>query len=467
MGSRRQRRTERVGRYARRMAQVPTRFEQYQADFQILDRSLRENGPTWLDEVRRHAFSRFSELGFPTTRRGNENWKYTNVGPIAKATFHYPHAAGPESLKATELRKLAPWDDGWITLVFVNGRFAKALSTPHITANGVRVTNLAEAIATNGAAVKKHLAQHAPIEDDAFTALNTAFLQDGAFVHVSDNHTLPTPLHLVYVSTNGGQPTASYPRTLIVAGKHSQVTVVEGYIGLSDSSYFTNATTEIAVDDGARVEHYRYLLESSQAYHVGVTRVYQGQDSTFSSTSLAKGAALARNDLHVMLDAPGSFCYLKGLYLTVGSQHIDNHINVDHLKPHCTSDQYFKGILGGKSRAVYSGRVVVHRDAQKTNAYQKDLNLILSHGAEVDTKPSLEIYADDVKCGHGATAGALAEDALFYMRSRGLDLETARTLLIQGFASEIIESVSLEPLRTYLENTFSGSIPTSEFGGAR
>ena len=249
-----------------------------------------------------------------------------------------------------------------------------------------------------------------------------------------------------------------------MAGRHSKLTVVESYVSLSRGRYFTNALAEIVVGDGAEVEHYRLLMESGDAFHVGTTRVHQGQDSTFSSLSFALGCALARNDLHVFLDAPGSSCFLNGLYMTWGKQHIDNHISIDHVKPHTTSAQYYKGILGGRSRAVFSGKVRVHKDAQKSSARQTDKNLILSEGAEVDTQPSLEIFADDVQCNHGATAGDISHDALFYLRSRGLDLETASSLLIRVFAGEIIDTVRLEPFRAYLDRVTTEALPSLQLG---
>ena len=217
--------------------------------------------------------------------------------------------------------------------------------------------------------------------------------------------------------------------------------------------------TEIAVGDGAQIEHYRLLLESRDAFHVGTTWLSQGEDSAFHSTSFARGAALGRNNLQALLDAPGSSCFLHGLYMTSGKQHFDSNINIDHAKPHTTSRLYYKGILDGQSKAVFGGRVLVRPGAAKTDAHQADKNLILSEEAEVDSKPSLEIYADDVKCGHGATAGAVAEDALFYMRSRGLDVQTATTLLIKGFANEIIDTIRVSPLRTYLERLVLEAIP--------
>ena len=441
------------------MAERPTKEGKYLSDFRDFERRLPSDGAEWFRPIRQQAISRFTELGFPKARRGNEKWKYTSVVPLANATFEYPFDFNVNGLKASDLRRFAPWDDSWVNFIFVNGRYSEALSTPQAESNGVRVENLADVIAMDPDMVAEHLTGHASFEDDGFIALNTAFLRDGAFVHVPEGEAFGAPLHLLYVSTHREQPTVSYPRTLVLVDRHSKVTVIESYINLSSGPCFTDAVTEIVIDEGAEVEHYRVLVEGPDAFHVGNSRVHQAQDSTFSSTCFAKGAAMARNDLNVLLDAPGSSCSQKGLYMTTGKEHIDNYINIDHAKPHTTSRLYYKGILDGKSRAVFGGTVLVRQNAQKADAQQADKNLILSEDAEVDSKPSLLIYADDVKCGHGATAGHINEDAVFYMRSRGLDQETATVLLIRGFASEIIDAVQIESLLAYLESSFSWTAP--------
>ncbi|MCH7836207.1 MAG: Fe-S cluster assembly protein SufD [Chloroflexi bacterium] len=444
------------------MAQALATSDSYVTDFQALEGSLPDRGPEWLRDIRRQALTRFRELGFPTARRGNEKWKYTNVGPIADAAFSYPSDAGAE-LDLADIRRIVPWDDGWASIVFVNGRYSPALSSA-AAPDAARVTSLAEAVRADGDIIESHLARHATFEDDGFTALNTAFLRDGAFVHVPEGVSFQSPLHLIFVTTDDTQPTVSYPRTLIVAGANSELTVIESYVSLTSARYFTDAVTEIVVGEGARVEHYKLLLESEEAFHVASSRVYQGPDSTFFSTLFARGAAIARNDIQVLLDAPGSSCFLNGLYVTTGSQHIDSYINIDHAKPHTTSRLYYRGILDGESRAVFGGTVFVRPGADKADAHQEDKNLILSENAQVASKPSLEIYADDVKCGHGATAGMIAEDAVFYMRSRGLDMETATAFLIRGFARGILDSIRVDRLRSFSERLTSRALRGSRFG---
>ena len=441
------------------MAKPLQSYKRYRSNFESAQADLPAGGPPWLDDLRRQGMASFDAVGFPTATRGNERWKYTNVTPIARAEFHYPLNVDTDGVNLAQIKALAPWDESWLRLVFIDGRYSRPLSSSGDGAEGLTVANMADVVSQDGQLVERHLGRLAVAEDDGFTAINSAFLRDGAYVHMADDSPPSPPLHLVFLTTERSEPIVSYPRTLVVVGRHSRMTVVESYVSMSEQDYFTNSVVEIVAEDGAEIEHYRYLMEGARAFHVGTTRVSLAQDSTFSSTAFARGARLARNDLSVLLDAPGSSCYLNGLYLTSGSQHIDNHINIDHAKPHTTSDQFFKGILNDRSRAIFSGRVLVRPDAQKTYAKQSDKNLILSEGARVNTKPSLEIFAADVQCFHGATAGAMAEDALFYMRSRGLDEETAKALLVYGFASEIIERVRLQPLRDHLEALFSGTVP--------
>ena len=429
-------------------------YERYAADFAALTDSESANGSTYLRGLRERGLTEFERLGFPTERRGNERWKFTNVAPIARASFAYPFDDNTDTSIESSLEGHVPWADEWARLVFVDGRFSESLSTP-LDDGGLKLVNLGAALHKDGEVARRHLGRLAPSDGDGFTAVNTAFLSDGALVQLPADASDTPVVHLVWATTERAQPIATYPRTLIVAGRHSRLRLVESYVGTGGN--FTDTVVEIVVDEGAEVEHYRYLADADSAFHVGTTRVRVGRDASFGSTSFAKGAKIARNDLDVLLEGEGGSCFLSGLYVTSGRQHVDNHINIDHAKPHATSDQYFKGILGGQSRAAFSGRVLVRKDAQKTFAKQSDKNLLLSRGARINTKPSLEIYADDVQCFHGATAGAVADDALFYMMSRGIDRETATTLLVHGFAREIIERVRLEPLRDFLDRLFSGS----------
>ncbi|MCE2404532.1 MAG: Fe-S cluster assembly protein SufD [Dehalococcoidia bacterium] len=448
------------------MTQVQAKDDRYVSEFRALQKSREGREPEWLSRARAHAFAQFTELGFPTARRGNERWKYTSVAPIAAATFRHPPAAGGHPA-AGALDGRMPTGDGWVTLGFLDGRYSPSLSTPSPKLEGARISSLATALEHDGHVVEEHLGRYAVAEDDGFTALNTAFADDGAILRVEREARLASPVHLVHVSAGNGSPTASHPRNLIVAGRNSEATIVETYLSLSPGRDLTNTVTEIVLEEGAKVDHYRLLLNAAGAFHVGATRVHQSRDSSFTSASVARGAALARHDLLVTLDAPGTYCSLNGLYVTSGKEHIDNFINIDHASPHTTSRLYYKGILDGSSKAVFGGTVLVRKDAQKADAQQSDKNLLLSDDAEVNSKPSLLIYADDVKCGHGATAGHIDLDTLFYMMSRGLDRKTASALLVRGFAGEIIDQVRLEPLQQFLEGSFLDVLSGSQLGGGR
>ena len=418
-------------------------------------------GSDALRSLRERGWEAFNRIGLPTARRGNEPWKYTNVAPIAREAFAHPAPLSLDGagLTRADVQASAPWQADWRALVFVDGVAASGLSDGSARDGALIAATLSDAV-TEQSALAEVLAGLAAPEDDGFAALNTAFVRDGAAIAIPPGVDAGV-VNVVYFTTGREQPRVTHPRTVISAGANSRVTVIETFIGPEDTRYFTNAVMEASVSEGASVEHYRLLLEGKDAYHVGISRVLQQKDSAFSSVSIAHGAALGRNDFGVTLAGTGAECALNGLYLTTGSQHMDNYINIDHAEPYGTSRLFYKGILDGRSRAVFGGNVTVRKDAQKTDAQQTDKNLLLSEEAEVDSKPSLLIYADDVKCGHGATAGHIDADTVFYMRSRGLDLPTASRILIHAFASEIIDTVALEPLRDYLDERFRNAIPSA------
>jgi Fe-S cluster assembly protein SufD len=429
----------------------------YTSDFKALQAASNGASSSWLSPIRERAWAKFSELGFPTARRGNERWKYTNLAPLARTGFTLARTDPAKAPDEGHLQALAPWDDAWTTLVFLDGRFINRLSRPG-SPDAVAV-DLAAGIRARRDLVEAHITSVQAIDEEHFTLLNTAFIEDGALVHIPDGGS-PPPVHLLFLASDAGRPQASHPRTLVVAGKNSRSTVIESYVSLNAGSQnFTNAVTEYSLDEGAQVSHYRVLMENENSFHIGNTRVCQSANSAFHSVAFATGQAIGRNDIHVRLDAEGAECNLTGLYMTNNRQHLDNNISVTHEKPHGTSHQYYKGILAGKSHAVFSGIVVVKPGAIKTYADQKDLNLLLSRGAEIDTKPSLEILADDVKCYHGATAGHVDQDTIYYMRSRGLDLETAKAMLIRGFAAEVAEQVSVPALSRYIAQVTDRLLP--------
>lgn len=434
------------------MTQTLTKHDRYLSDFDAFESSPEGEAPLWLRDLRRRAIQRFREAGLPTARKGNEAWKYTNAGPIADIPFAQASAA-PDTVR---LPASVPQNSEWRRLVFINGRYAPDHSNPGVD---IVARSLRDLIRGDEGTVANHLGAYVSWEDDGFAALNTAFLADGAVIELAPETVVAEPVHVIYISTDGDQPAVSWPRTLVIAGRDSKLSLIETYVSAGVAENLTSAVTEIVLDDGAQIDHQRLLLENHASFHIGKTRVHQGRDTSFSSMTFEAGAALGRNDFSVLLDGEGGECYLNGLYITSGSQHIDNYLNIDHAKPHSRSRLYYRGILDGRSRAAFGGMVLVRKGAIKTDAHQEDKNLLLSDEAEVDSKPGLEIYADDVICGHGATAGAVADEALFYMRSRGLDDETAQVLLVKGFASEILERVADESLREHLVRLTLAALP--------
>jgi Fe-S cluster assembly protein SufD len=406
-------------------------------------------GPGWLEPVRRAAIDRFAVTGFPTAR--DEEWRFTPVAPIAQTTWR--QAAG--LARGVTREQLTPFIFGhpeWTTLVFVDGAYSEALSSVGSLAPGVWAGSLAEALGADGALLEKHLARHAPIESSPFTALSTAFIRDGGFLHVPANTELARPVHLVFVATAEAAGTVTHPRNLIVVDRGARASVIESYVTLAPgSTYWTNAVTEVVAGANSWLEHTRIQRESERAYHVGLTHVQQQRDSHYRSFAMAMGGALARHNLNTRLDGENVETLLYGLYLTRGEQLVDNHTAIYHDQPNCRSWEVYKGVLDGRSRAVFNGKVFVQPEAQKTDAKQTNRNLLLSDAAKVNTKPQLEIFADDVKCTHGATVGRLDDTALFYARSRGVPAGEAQRLLTYAFAAEVIEEVALEPVRDELE----------------
>ena len=440
------------------MSEISSKYPQYTHDYDL----VRSNDgiASWLEEIRQPAWAVFNDIGLPTARRGNEKWKYTDVRPIANQTFIYgPSVSIDRSAELNSLDSIIPKSDDWITLVFIDGVCQSGTSEKSL--DSVEVSTLSEALENHGDLVKKYLGREAVYSDDGFTALNTAFIEDGAFVLARESSEQNAVVNLVFLTSGKVNNCVTYPRVLLIAQPGSNLSVLENYVSLCDSSSLTNSVTEIYVEENATVKHYRICLEREKGFHIGVSRVCQYTDSTFISASFALGAAIGRNDFQVILDGEGATCDLSGLYLTLDDQHQDNFISIDHAKPNGTSRLFYKGILDGSSRAVFGGNVTVRKDAQKTDAQQTDKNLLLSDTAEIDSKPSLLIYADDVVCGHGATAGHIDEDTMFYMRSRGLDMETASRILIHAFAAEILDKVELLPLGEFLSNIYDECIPSA------
>jgi Fe-S cluster assembly protein SufD len=406
--------------------------------------------PSWVFPLRKAGIARFAELGFPTLDQ--EDWRFTNVAPIARLPFKPVFQVSSDSLTPEAVAQFTFGRLDASRLVFVNGHYAAELSSaPGPQPAGVIVSSLAAALAGDSGLLKQHLESYLQGEDNPFAALNAAFFQDGALIYVPAGKRLEAPVHLLFISTAKEAGATSQPRNVIIAEKGSQVTVLESYVSTGESSYFTNVVTELILGEGAVVEHAKFQDESRNAYHMAAIHARLGRGCNFIAHSIATGARLSRNSIHTALAGEGVACVLNGLYLTRGDQLADHHMVVEHAQPHCTSHEYYNGILDGHSKGVFHGRILVRQAAQKTDAKQTNKNLLLSDDATVDTKPQLEIYADDVKCTHGATIGQLNEESIFYLRARGIGAETARRMLIHAFAGEIIERIRHTPARDELD----------------
>lgn len=417
----------------------------YVSRFESFEKSLNGEASSKIHTVRKAAIARFAELGFPTTR--DEEWKYTDISSFTGVQFDPVVKDKQDHPAIDDVQRFLFKNEGYSRLTFINGQYAKHLSSIPSLPHGVIVGSLAEAMKNENGVVHEHLARHARYEKNAFAALSTAFLKDGAYIVIPKGVILGTPVHVLHVSTGAGKELASHPRNLIVAGSDSQATVIESYVSLSNDRYFTNAVTEIVLGENSVIEHEKLQMESPRALHVGLTHVQQARNSHLISNSVSFGGELVRNNITAILDGEGAECTLNGLYHGSDNQLVDNHTAIDHVKPNCSSHELYKGIMEGTSKGVFNGKIIVREEAQKTDAKQTNKNLILSEGATVDTKPQLEIFANDVKCTHGATIGQLDDESIFYLRSRGVGLDEARTMLIYAFAGEVVERVGAAAVR--------------------
>lgn len=423
--------------------------ERYLAAFNQSRAHQAANVPPWLSDLRQNGIASFDALGFPTTR--NEDWKYTNLEPIASQTF-VPANGAARAISASDIISRSMVDAEAPRLVFLNSVFSAEFSNVASLPRGVVATRLVEFIEQNEKSAAAALGRYASNERQPFVALNTAFLEDGAVVSIPAGCRVAQPIYLVFVSTPGAAPVVSYPRTLILLGAGSEAKIVESYVGINSGVYFCNAVTELVGGQDSVIEHYRLQQESAEGIHVGAFEADLQRGCHLTAHAVSLSGSLVRNNVRVVLNGEGAECVLNGLYLADGKQHIDNFTEIEHAKPRAKSLELYKGILGGSAHGVFNGKIVVHKDAQKSDARQTNKNLLLSENAAVNTKPQLEIYADDVKCSHGSTIGQLDTDALFYLRSRGLGLEQARSLLSFAFASDVVGKMKIESLRKRLDD---------------
>jgi Fe-S cluster assembly protein SufD len=419
----------------------------YQEKFERFEKEAPQ--PAWILPLRKAGLSSFAEQGFPTLK--HEDWRYTNVAAIAKQAFRPAFEAVPSESARAAVEQAAFATLPGNRLVFVNGQFSPELSSTFPLPAGVKAGGLAAALSKDSFLLEKHLGRYAGVDGNAFAALNQAFFLDGAFIYVPAGIEVSDPIQLVFVSSTTHAAATIQPRNLIIAEANSKLTIVESYLHSGNPAYFTNAVTELIAGEHATVELLKFQDEAADAFHVATIQGEFERGSRVAVHSFALGARLSRNNIRARLAGEGLECTLNGLYLTKGEQLADHHMIVDHAEPHCASHEYFNGILDDKSRGVFHGRILVRQIAQKTDAKQTNKNLLLSDEATANTKPQLEIYADDVRCTHGATIGQLNDESIFYLRSRGLSTETARRMLIHAFAGEIIERIRCEPAREELD----------------
>ncbi|MEO6907956.1 MAG: Fe-S cluster assembly protein SufD [Abditibacteriaceae bacterium] len=413
--------------------------------------SRREREPEWLQARRASAIAHFEQNGFPTVR--DEDWKYTDITPAVNLICEpqFDATTSPsESLSSKDIEPFILNHENALRLVFVNGQLAPHLCTLNNLPKGISLLSIRDAITSHSALLQAHLGRYANAEENAFVALNTALFTDGAFIHLQKNVVAPSPIHMLFVNT--ASLTATRVRNLVLLEAGAKAEVVESYVSLTDDTYLTNVVTEIVAGPSANLDHYKKQVESNNAYHIATTQIDAEDDSRVQSHTFTFGGAISRHDANALMDGENIEVTLNGLYLAGGSQIMDNHTVMDHAKPNCRSFEEYVGVLDGKAVGSFNGKIFVRIDAQKTDAKQSNRALLLSRQAEVNTKPQLEIFADDVKCTHGATIGELDDEALFYLRARGVNADTARDMLIYAFAHAVLDNVSIPELREQLEH---------------
>jgi Fe-S cluster assembly protein SufD len=407
--------------------------------------------PAWVQARRDHAAKVFAAAGFPTTR--HEEWRFTNVSPIAEAKF----ALAQGGFAAAASLVSGVHVPGAVRLTILNGEFHAGLSDLTALPKGLRIAGIRDGARDGTDGLEQHLGQVCACETHPFAALNAAHLDDGVAVFVTAGAVVETPLHIVVV-TGGESPVTAHPRVLVVAGANSQVRIAQTFIGAPGSVYFNNAVAEVVVGEGAIVEYYTDQRESDRAFHVANVQAHVAARGVFASHVFATGARIQRHDIGVALKGEGADCTMNGVYLADGDRLMDTHTALDHAMPHCTSHELYKGILAGKAKAVFNGRIIVRIDAQKTDAKQTNRALLLSDEATINSNPQLEIFANDVKCTHGAAVGQLDEEAMFYLQARGLTRAAARDLLLHAFAGEVLDGLKIPALRAQIEANFFATL---------
>jgi Fe-S cluster assembly protein SufD len=414
------------------------------SNIDTLTTAIQTEGPDWLKDFRRQNLNRFFDQGFPSIK--DEEWKYTNVAPILKQRYVLR-----EKVQTIDVNSLGSYyDDTETNLVFINGQFSPQLSSTKNLPKGIVISNLRNTLTSDSSKIEKFLKVFRQPSENAFLSINQAVPSDGAYIEVADNIVFEKLIHIIHITTSDNEALLTVPKTFIYLGRSSEITVLESHISVNDTIYLSSALTDIYIQENATIHYTKAQAESKNAYHIGGTRAWQEQNSNFDGFSLMTGASLTRNNLDIILAGEGSTAVLNGLYCVTDKQHVDNHTSVDHQVPNCVSNQLYKGILTDSTHAVFNGKIFVRDIAQKTNSYQLNKNLLLGNDCRVDTKPQLEIFADDVKCTHGATIGQLNEDEIFYLRTRGIQKSQAIKMLSRGFVDDILNNIKNDSINRKL-----------------
>lgn len=422
-------------------------------NFEALESRINGSGKLPIHKIRRKAINAFQGLGFPGAK--NEEYKYTNLQKTLQKNFDFTSPSKKGDINAEDIRKeLLPELDSNV-LVFINGEFSAEFSSIVSPEDQLLIKDFKKASEENKEELETWFSKYADYQSDGFIALNTAFAENGSFIHIPDNKVVDIPIALFFFNDAQHEKSYNQPRNLFVAGKNSQATFLEVFNTIGDHASFTNIVSEIVVNENAHIDYYKIQNNKDTAFHVGTTQVWQARASTFSSFIFTLNGAVIRNNLNIAADGEGCETHMYGLYILHGKTHVDNHTAMDHIKPNSFSNELYKGIMEDQSHGVFNGKVFVRQAAQKTNAFQSNKNILLSNDATINSKPQLEIWADDVKCSHGCTTGQLDEEAQFYLQSRGISKERARVLLLYAFAGDVLENIKLEPLKAYLEDIIS------------
>ncbi|MBN1408614.1 MAG: Fe-S cluster assembly protein SufD [Calditrichaceae bacterium] len=403
-----------------------------------------------IHDLRKTAFNHLLEKGFPTKRE--EEWRFTDISPIIQESFILAEENNIKEFKQSDIIQLMFKDWAGPLLVFINGNYAEHLSDINTAQAGLTIDTMLSLLKKDQKSLLDTFTEFKTYNENVFSALNTAFIKDGSIIKLEKNVIADKPIHLLYISTKQEKPQLINPRNLIYLSDNSQAVIIESHVNLTDGQYFNNPVTEIRIAENARCNHIRIQDESSEAFHIGSIFVDQKQNSHYFSTSLMFGGKIARNNIYTNLDGEGIETILNGLYMGHDDQLIDNHTFINHAKPHCESHELYQGILTDNAKGVFSGKIMVRPDAQKTDAKQSNNCLLLSNEARINSKPQLEIYADDVRCTHGATVGQLNQDAIFYLRSRGITWQRAKNILTYAFAEQVVEGIGIDSVRDYVND---------------